>query len=102
MKQRTSCQFASPLDCDIHSQPEVRERDYRTVLFFDPNLTTCFCFCFLQAVVLEGKYWKRDYNVISAEYKKWRRFYHRTIDPNNALESVSLSYTRSELQVATL
>lgn len=52
--------------------------------------------------MLEGKYWKRDYNVISAEYKKWRRFYHRTIDPNNALESVSLSYTRSELQVATL
>lgn len=52
--------------------------------------------------MLEGKYWKRDYNVISAEYKKWRRFYHRTIDANNALESVSLSYTRSELQVATL
>lgn len=40
-------------------------------------------------MVLEGKYWKRDYNVISAEYKKWRRFYHRTIDPNNALEAVS-------------
>lgn len=23
MKKNTSCQFASPLDCDIHSQPEV-------------------------------------------------------------------------------
>lgn len=50
-----------------------------------------------QAVVLEGKYWKRDYNVISAEYKKWRRFYHRTIDPNNALEAVS---TESQVWVA--
>lgn len=40
-------------------------------------------------MVLEGKYWKRDYNVISAEYKKWRRFYHRAIDPTNALEAVS-------------
>lgn len=42
---------------------------------------------------MEGKYWKRDYNVISAEYKKWRRFYHRTIDPSNALEAVSVLFS---------
>lgn len=27
----------------------------------------------LQAVVLEGKYWKRQTTVIKAEYRKWRK-----------------------------
>eukprot|EP00099_Drosophila_melanogaster_P003201 NP_001163032.1 mondo, isoform F [Drosophila melanogaster] len=49
-KRRTPvCQFASPLDVDIHSNP--------------------------QTVVLEGKYWKRHSAVIKAEYRKWRRNY---------------------------
>ncbi|XP_050536915.1 MLX-interacting protein isoform X2 [Daktulosphaira vitifoliae] len=44
------CQFASPVEVvDIHKQPE--------------------------AVVLEGKYWKRKLNAVTAEYKKWRLFY---------------------------
>ncbi|VVC27899.1 Hypothetical protein CINCED_3A007134 [Cinara cedri] len=44
------CQFASPVEIvDIHKQPE--------------------------AVVLEGKYWKRKFNAVTAEYKKWRLFY---------------------------
>jgi len=30
--------------------------------------------CF-EAVVLEGKYWKRRLESVTAEYKKWRRFY---------------------------
>ncbi|XP_011192829.1 protein WBSCR14 homolog isoform X1 [Zeugodacus cucurbitae] len=48
LKRRTPvCQFASPLDVDIHSNP--------------------------QAVVLEGKYWKRQTTVIKAEYRKWRK-----------------------------
>jgi len=29
----------------------------------------------LQAVVLEGKYWKRRIETVVAEYKKWRAFY---------------------------
>jgi MAX-like protein X len=29
----------------------------------------------LQAVVLEGKYWKRKLAAVTAEYKKWRMFY---------------------------
>uniref|UniRef100_A0A1B0DRE5 Uncharacterized protein n=1 Tax=Phlebotomus papatasi TaxID=29031 RepID=A0A1B0DRE5_PHLPP len=42
------------------------------------------------AVVLEGKYWKRDLLVISAEYKKWRRFHHhRTLEHSNALDTLS-------------
>ncbi|KNC27288.1 hypothetical protein FF38_13292 [Lucilia cuprina] len=50
LKRRTPvCQFASPLDVDIHSNP--------------------------QSVVLEGKYWKRQLAVIKAEYRKWRRNY---------------------------
>uniref|UniRef100_A0A182P336 Uncharacterized protein n=3 Tax=Pyretophorus TaxID=44537 RepID=A0A182P336_9DIPT len=49
MKRKTLvCQFASPLDVDVHNTP--------------------------QAILLEGKYWKRKCNVIKAEYKKWRRF----------------------------
>jgi hypothetical protein len=28
----------------------------------------------MQAIILEGKYWKRKWKVITAEYKKWRRF----------------------------
>ncbi|XP_059616210.1 carbohydrate-responsive element-binding protein isoform X2 [Phlebotomus argentipes] len=64
MRKKTLCQFASPLDCDIHNKPE--------------------------AVVLEGKYWKRDLLVISAEYKKWRRFHHhRTLEHSNALDTLS-------------
>ncbi|KAF5308769.1 hypothetical protein FQR65_LT06001 [Abscondita terminalis] len=43
------CQFASPLDVDTHNKPE--------------------------AIVLEGKYWKRKLAAVTAEYKKWRMFY---------------------------
>lgn len=43
------CQFASPLDVDTHNKPE--------------------------AVVLEGKYWKRKLQAVTAEYKKWRMYY---------------------------
>jgi hypothetical protein len=27
-------------------------------------------------VVLEGKYWKRKLHAVTAEYKKWRQFFH--------------------------
>lgn len=49
LKQNTLvCQFASPLDVDTHNKPE--------------------------AVVLEGKYWKRKLAAVTAEYKKWRMY----------------------------
>lgn len=67
MKRRTLvCQFASPLDVDVHNTP--------------------------QAILLEGKYWKRKCNVIKAEYKKWRRFY-----VNRALGTTNIVDTTSEL-----
>ncbi|RWS25823.1 MLX-interacting protein-like protein [Leptotrombidium deliense] len=44
------CQFASLVDCDSHNKPE--------------------------AVVLEGKYWKRRLATVTAEYQKWR-LYHK-------------------------
>lgn len=60
LKQKTPvCQFASPLDVDLHSKPE--------------------------AVVLEGKYWKRQFDVIKAEYMKWRKFYRNRGLGNNAI-----------------
>ncbi|KAL3227781.1 hypothetical protein MRX96_003741 [Rhipicephalus microplus] len=43
------CQFASPLEGDTHNKPE--------------------------AIVMEGKYWKRNFDNITAEYKKWRMFF---------------------------
>lgn len=32
---------------------------------------------FIQAVVLEGKYWKRKLSAVTAEYKRWRIFYQK-------------------------
>ncbi|XP_058450026.1 MLX-interacting protein isoform X2 [Malaya genurostris] len=67
MKRKTLvCQFASPLDVDVHNTP--------------------------QAILLEGKYWKRKCNVIKAEYKKWRRFY-----VNKVLGATNIADTASEL-----
>lgn len=43
-----------------------------------------------QAILLEGKYWKRKCNVIKAEYKKWRRFYvNRALGATNIVDTVS-------------
>lgn len=63
MKRKTLvCQFASPLDVDVHNTP--------------------------QAILLEGKYWKRKCNVIKAEYKKWRRFYvNKALGANNIVDT---------------
>ncbi|PVD33071.1 hypothetical protein C0Q70_08520 [Pomacea canaliculata] len=47
------CQFATPLSDDIHTKPE--------------------------AVVLEGKYWKRRLDTVTKEYKKWRRYFRDRI-----------------------
>ncbi|KAJ8920875.1 hypothetical protein NQ315_015668 [Exocentrus adspersus] len=64
------CQFASPLDVDTHNKPE--------------------------AVVLEGKYWKRKLAAVTAEYKRWRMFYrnnllgHMTKDAVDALHDSDL------------
>ncbi|XP_015594018.1 MLX-interacting protein isoform X2 [Cephus cinctus] len=71
LKQNTLvCQFASPLDVDTHNKPE--------------------------AVVLEGKYWKRKLAAVTAEYKKWRMFYRNKIlgwttkDGTDMLESMDM------------
>ncbi|XP_044018471.1 GATA zinc finger domain-containing protein 14-like isoform X2 [Aphidius gifuensis] len=71
LKQNTLvCQFASPLDVDTHNKPE--------------------------AVVLEGKYWKRKLAAVTAEYKKWRMFYRNRIlgwtnkDGTDMLESMDM------------
>ncbi|XP_078491560.1 transcription factor protein isoform X4 [Ciona intestinalis] len=52
-KKPSLIQFATPLEadleCDLHNRPE--------------------------AVVMEGKYWKRRIETVVAEYKKWRAFF---------------------------
>ncbi len=68
------CQFASPLEVDQHNKPEV-------VCFaslnarIDHKVLILFVFSRSQAVVLEGKYWKRRLATVTAEYKKWRIFF---------------------------
>ncbi|XP_030755252.1 carbohydrate-responsive element-binding protein isoform X2 [Sitophilus oryzae] len=58
------CQFASPLDVDTHNKPE--------------------------AIVLEGKYWKRKLAAVTAEYKKWRMFYRNNILGHTPKESMDM------------
>ncbi|XP_070205181.1 MLX-interacting protein-like isoform X2 [Littorina saxatilis] len=53
MQRSVVCQFATPLSDYIHTKPE--------------------------AVVLEGKYWKRRLDTVTKEYKKWRRYYRDRI-----------------------
>ncbi|PIO36341.1 hypothetical protein AB205_0157180 [Aquarana catesbeiana] len=36
-------------------------------------------FCFFQAVVLEGNYWKRRIEVVMKEYNKWRIYYKKRL-----------------------
>lgn len=50
------CQFSSSADTKRHKQTE--------------------------AILLEGKYWKRRVDAVKAEYKKWRMFHHRTGCPH--------------------
>ncbi|KAF5290929.1 hypothetical protein FQA39_LY14535 [Lamprigera yunnana] len=65
------CQFASPLDVDTHNKPE--------------------------AIVLEGKYWKRKLAAVTAEYKKWRMFYRTHVLGHALKESMD---TLSDLDLA--
>ncbi|KAK6192238.1 hypothetical protein SNE40_003743 [Patella caerulea] len=65
------CDFSTPLSDDIHSKPE--------------------------AVVLEGKYWKRRLDTVTAEYKKWRKYFKERISrkppdsTQNLQETVSIA-----------
>ncbi|XP_046681410.1 MLX-interacting protein isoform X2 [Homalodisca vitripennis] len=72
-KNSLVCQFASPLDTDTHNKPE--------------------------AIVLEGKYWKRKLHAVTAEYKKWRLFYRNRLlgwghkdeqDPHDVLSDLEM------------
>ncbi|XP_063145099.1 MLX-interacting protein-like isoform X2 [Candoia aspera] len=52
-RQNPVCSFVTPLECsdiDQHRKPE--------------------------AVIMEGKYWKRQIGVVIREYHKWRTFFH--------------------------
>ncbi|XP_045617223.2 MLX-interacting protein isoform X2 [Procambarus clarkii] len=60
-KRMTVCQFA--LDVDIHNRPE--------------------------AIVLEGKYWKRQLDAVTAEYKKWRIYYKNKMCGSSLLDNDS-------------
>ncbi|XP_064459230.1 MLX-interacting protein-like [Ornithodoros turicata] len=57
------CQFASPLEGDTHNKPE--------------------------AIVMEGKYWKRKVTNITAEYKKWRMYFCKNGSSKTGEDTVS-------------
>ncbi|XP_066467575.1 MLX-interacting protein-like [Tiliqua scincoides] len=55
-RQNPVCNFVTPLECsdiDEHRKPE--------------------------AVIMEGKYWKRQMGVVSREYRKWRMFFYTQV-----------------------
>ena len=55
---------------------------------------------FFQAIVLEGKYWKRRMESVTAEYKKWRLFYKKKFAHDNrgmldVIEVSALYYSKT-------
>lgn len=45
------------------------------------HMSVCVCVR-LQAVVLEGKYWKRKTDAVAREYRKWRVYHmERNVSP---------------------
>lgn len=71
--QQTGGKVLNHLYCFQNSLPDGN-------MIFKCQKTTTFGFYFFQAIVLEGKYWKRKLAAVTAEYKKWRMYYR-----NNAL-----------------
>ncbi|XP_015791618.1 protein WBSCR14 homolog [Tetranychus urticae] len=57
------CQFSSPSDHESHNKAE--------------------------AVILEGKYWKRRHTTVIAEYHKWRAYHKHTLRPRPPRRSFS-------------
>ena len=50
---------------------------------------------FFQITVLEGKYWKRQMEAVSAEYKKWRLYHKSSLfggDASNILDQDLVSF----------
>ena len=64
------CQFSSSADTKRHKQTE--------------------------AILLEGKYWKRRVDAVKAEYKKWRMFHHRTGCPHTPSRPVFIALMHIE------
>lgn len=90
LKKRPSvCQFASPLDVDLHNTPQVSFYKFLSVRMMRNKI----CTLKKQAIILEGKYWKRKWKVITAEYKKWRRYnVTKALGTSNILDTVSLIF----------
>lgn len=51
--------------------------------------------------MLEGKYWKRKFNAVTAEYKKWRLFY-RSLLQNGFKERQKLVTINNIILLLTL
>ena len=57
-----------------------------------------------EAVVLEGKYWKRKQSIVSAEYRRWRVYYRdkaNGVSPQNALAAPVWSISSKWLLFST-
>lgn len=70
-KRTVICQFASPMSDDIHTKPE--------------------------AIVLEGKYWKRRLDTVTHEYKRWRKFFKSKFARSKPDPSLSEVMSHAEL-----
>ncbi|XP_077995978.1 MLX-interacting protein-like [Glandiceps talaboti] len=65
-KNPVVCQFATPHTDHVHATTQCLN-----TLFY----TACLATQGKQAVVLEGKYWKRTLDTVVLEYKRWRSFF---------------------------
>jgi len=66
------CLFDIEPKLNHHKSLEVRPSPYETIIMYYYTTHPC-----PQAVVLEGKYWKRKESAVATEYRKWRLLYHK-------------------------
>lgn len=62
---------------------------HATICQFDPPISDK-THCKPEAVVLEGKYWKRRLESVTTEYKKWRLFYRKRFQESAIMEDVCM------------
>lgn len=58
---------------------------------------------YVQAVVLEGKYWKKKLEAVTTEYQKWRMYYREVLGKKTSQEKALMDEVRSSsllLQIA--
>ena len=68
-----------PLYCQFDIEPKL-DHHIRQAVSSHCYCMSCIDIYFqLQAVVLEGKYWKRKVDAVASEYRKWRFYKEKNV-----------------------